>query len=342
MSKKTIISLIPHLITLEGHQYVYHQVFQKAVPFAYRAHIPIHSQIEPLPPQWEKSFQKSSAFKLLTLLRRFKDFCTIFKRCSKESERYFFLETFNTLDLLALVLAAKISSKKNDRFWLLLRYENKKSLFRFLLRLHPFVLLTDSELIQKKQKASLLPIAHAEVTQKHAPLTPTAKPLCLWIGEPRIAKGLFEIDALLKTPGAEDFSFALSRHALFEKYGPKVDLIERHIPSEEFYGYLSHAAVVLLPYDPEMYSVSTSGIFVETITYGKIPLVKKGSWLSFELEKYNLEELIVDWSNPHFFSYLKNLLGNTKVMHNLKAMQKEYGTFHSLETLQEKIIQLAK
>jgi hypothetical protein len=350
MYKKTIISLVPHLITLEGHQYVYHQVFQKALPphISYKAHIPHHSQIGSLPLHWEKSFRKGSHFRPLALLRRFLDFRKILKQRSIEEERYFYLETFNTLELLALSLAVKTSSKKSDRFWLLLRLENKRKFFRFLLRRHPFFLMTDSELIQKiyeeklQQKVELLPIAHAEVIEKSPPPLKSLKPLCLWIGEPRIAKGLSDIDALLRlqTPSKEDFSFALSKHSLLEKYAEQVHLIPRHLPSQDFYSYLSQASIVFFPYDPQIYRVGTSGIFVEAITYGKMPLAKKGSWLSFELEKYDLHELVVDWQNPNFFSHLKNLLENTKIAHNLKTMQKEYQKFHSRQELQNRIIKL--
>ncbi len=86
-------------------------------------------------------------------------------------------------------------------------------------------------------------------------------------------------------------------------------------------------SLILLPYDPIVYQSSTSGIFVEVIIAGKLPLVKEGSWLSHELKKFNLPELIVDWQRPDFFTHAKTLLHSDEIQEKLEQMRKVYLSF---------------
>ncbi|NGX53929.1 MAG: hypothetical protein K1000chlam4_00650 [Chlamydiae bacterium] len=90
--------------------------------------------------------------------------------------------------------------------------------------------------------------------------------------------------------------------------------------------------VVLLPYDPKIYACGTSGIFVEAICAGKMVLVKDKSWLAYELKRFKLDQLIVDWENPYFFSYLNTLLDDSTIKKRLEKMRKAYLNFHSVES----------
>ena len=52
---------------------------------------------------------------------------------------------------------------------------------------------------------------------------------------------------------------------------------------------------VLLPYDKKIYAECNLGIFVEAIVAGKITLVSADTWMAYELNKFKLTELVIDW-----------------------------------------------
>ena len=113
--------------------------------------------------------------------------------------------------------------------------------------------------------------------------------------------------------------------------------IENSLSREEYLTWLLGSDIILLPYDPIIYRMATSGIFVEAVCAGKIPLVKKGSWLAHELIKFDLTELIVDWENPLFFSHLTFLIKSVKIREKLEIMQLTYQQFHSVESFSMKM-----
>ena len=62
---------------------------------------------------------------------------------------------------------------------------------------------------------------------------------------------------------------------------------------------------IILPYESKDYKYRSSGIFVESISLRKIVLVSVNTWMSKELKKHNLSELIVhDWNNFEIFKFL--------------------------------------
>ena len=94
--------------------------------------------------------------------------------------------------------------------------------------------------------------------------------------------------------------------------------------------------IVLLPYfggEGEAYKLSSSGIFVDAVTAGLLPLVTKDTWMEYELNRFNLNELVVDWSkytNPFDLCALINRLICAKnTMRKLDDMRHSYATFHT-------------
>ncbi len=344
-----LISLIPYLSSNEGHGYIYHYHFAKALPkgFEHKAYIPFHAKLETTPENWERVFNKTPKNRLFKLLARTFDFCSIFRKRSSKLKRIFFLESFNTIDLLSLYIATKLFSKRTDAFWLVIRNECKRRSYRFLIKklthARKCTFFTDNELLQKicrdalEQKVHelpVLPLSKSQLTQSTAPYT-IKKPLLLWIGEPREEKGLISIVQLLKStePEKNQFEFALTHHPAFDIFAGSFHPIQRSSRIDVFYSYLQAATVVLLPYEPSVYRNITSGIFVEAIAVGKIPLVKEGTYLAYELKKFDLEELIVDWGASDFFTQLQSLTRNPLLRKKLDRMQATYLERYSLLNL---------
>src|SRR3989344_6122135 len=103
---------------------------------------------------------------------------------------------------------------------------------------------------------------------------------------------------------------------------------------------MKEADIILLPYDPSIYRSGTSGVFVEAIIAGKIPVVKEGSWLSYELKRFSLEELVIDWEKKNLYEYFCSLPKNKEVLQKLEKMRIEYRKFHSIRTYQKQIEEL--
>ncbi|MCB1180700.1 MAG: hypothetical protein KDK55_01580 [Chlamydiia bacterium] len=163
--------------------------------------------------------------------------------------------------------------------------------------------------------------------------------ICWWPGEPRMQKGREEIKKLLelKDPSI-DFFWLVTSCAVPFPDTPRLLKIKDILTPIEYQEQFFRSDIILLPYDPCIYKRGSSSIFVETVIYGKMPLVKQGSWLSYELERFNLFELIINWSCSDFFSHLKQLTENIKVLEKLKQMQEAYKEYHTPSNLVSKVL----
>jgi len=337
------ISLIPNLADIKGHQFAYHEAIQKELDLPFQAYLSKQHRIDRLPKGWIPFFSKKDNRKLspLATLRRAWEFGKLFRK--KETfPRVFFLESFNTSDLCAFYLAARFYLKKQDSLLLLFRYDLKKIQTALAKRLRATYLSDSAPIVeqfaQRGLKAHLLPIPHTETVDIKP--TPNKEILCWWPGQPRPAKGKKEICALLKREKRNDFKILFSQELEI-----KSALIPyQHLPTpllrKEYVHWLYKIDIVLLPYDPITYRSSTSGIFVETIIAGKVPLVKEGSWLSHELKKFDLHDLILDWSRPDFFSHAKYLLNSADIQKKLKKMQEAYLAYHSPKSFCHRLLKI--
>ncbi len=211
----------------------------------------------------------------------------------------------------------------------------------FLIRLlqwrfkNRFIPLTDSEMIASEfqKKLRVLPIPHTiQGGQAEEQI------ICWWPGRPRQEKGLADIQRLAKIQDRRAIAMALSQEAGIA--------CQYQLPStltvEEYHHWLERSRVILLPYAPDVYRSGTSGIFVEAIVAGKMPLVKEGSWLANELKRFDLSELIVNWEDPLFFSHLHRKLESEIIKVKLQKMQETYAAYHSLDYYTQKLKELLK
>jgi glycosyltransferase involved in cell wall biosynthesis len=66
---------------------------------------------------------------------------------------------------------------------------------------------------------------------------------------------------------------------------PEITLVQGALQSGEYENLLASVDVVLLPYEPRMYSSATSGLFVDALALGKPVLVPSGTWMADELPR---------------------------------------------------------
>lgn len=364
MDKICFCSLIPSLLNKTGHQYIYHIILQEVATklgLSFQAYLPHACNISKLPLKWKKIFRKkdNARFSFLETFFRCLDFSKIF-RLKISSNRIFFLESFNTTDLMALFFSSLFFLNQKDSLWLLLRYSPNQlplkgklhALFmNFLTKKiqKRFVVLTDSPLLVPKFKVlkhinSVIPIPHTKIEQLNKKKKKRKKIYLWWPGSPRKEKGLLSIQNLLKTqdPRGKNYLFILSKETTLQplEITLRYHLIPEELTREEYLHWMHSSDVILLPYDDQTYRFSTSGIFVEAVIAGKIPLVKEGSWLACELKKFELHSLIVDWNPFSFFTHLHELIENVPIREKLNRMQEVYKKYHSLENFQLHIREL--
>ncbi len=343
-----------------GHTFHYHLVVQKAAQNLAKevfVYAPLASSLASLPDQWVRWFHPySNQYKKL-----FQSDCKRLFLDKKGGKRIFFFESFGRREFRAFALAALLHGKKEDYLWIVYRDDpslrNKKDagVFRFFTRLLRWkfgahlVPLTDSEKLLPyyegllKRRPHLLPIPHT-FFYPIQDLRMKKELICIWPGSPREEKGMREISQLLQIQDdrSEHITLNLSEETpLFPiRNGIKLSFRQSVLSKEFYFELLKKSDIVLLPYDPHQYKWRTSGIFVETIMAGKIPLVK-GGWLADELEKFHLQELIVDWEDPQFFSHLFALIQLPIVYEKLRKMQSAYAAFHSEENFTRLFTQLS-
>lgn len=351
MPKKTFHSLAHYIVDYRDHPYTYQLTCQEAIqPLVDEFHVYTlrDTRIHSLPPGWKPWFSKIYNKKGRKAF--FRECCSLLRQpAEKKEKRIFFLEFFGYRDLRLFLIAARAFSRRRDEFWLLhrddleIRRKKEKNWHLFLARAfrcffgkryRPF---TDSESLkcyyEKKLGCEfhLLPVVETHLATRRAA---SEKMICTLPGRPRPEKGEREIQELAHIADSTSENFVLDISGAMLLDAPRNALtIQRRSPAlsrEEYWESLFKADFVLLPYDPVRYKNRTSGIFVESVVAGKIPLVKKGSWLAQELIKFQLEELIVDWERPDFFSHLQSLQRDQAVKKKLEVMQKAYAERHSV------------
>ncbi len=342
-----------------GHPYSYHSACQEAIESLkgqFYAYVHEECSISPLPEGWARWFPSISNQQQKG--RFFRRCRQIFRQ--KGNNRIFFLESFGRRDLRLFVFSALLFGRKSDAIWILFRDDHiwKRRRDRFQVRIFQKLLrlkfgkrlffLSDSHSIavflkeKMDQTIHVMPLPHIDFPAL-AFQKPTHKPItCGFIGEPRKEKGIHQILDLLrlKDPAAAHFSLIVSEDMAIKSSNMHVNYHAPALSREAYIETISKSDILLLPYDAYRYRRRTSGIFVEAIWMGKIPLVKDDTWLSAELKRYDLHELIVDWNDPLFFSNLEKLLDNPVIYEKLANMQADYQKHQAFDAFTRKIEEL--
>lgn len=352
MKKIAFLSIAPHAGSEIGHPFMYQCLCDKAVTAIgdeFTAYLPKNCGVERVPGHWKKMLHP--LFNRKGRRGYFKDMIHLFRDEKRGEKRVFFVEYHIRRDLRLFAIAALLFGKRNDSIFLLYRDDlttrRKKDaivtfFFSRLLRLRfgkRFLAGVDNELLADyyERKLSMpleiLPIMDATVR----PIQVQSKECLIttWPGQPRNEKGMKEIAGLfaISDPKASCVELDLSGATMVPrpKNGLKLHLRRACLEEEEYKESLFRSDVVLLPYDADRYKWRTSGILVEAVMAGKMPVVKEGSWLASELKRFGLEKLIVDWTDPLFFSNLFKLWHDVSIWEKLKIMQADYSKTHCLE-----------
>lgn len=285
------------------------------------------------------------------------------KRLAKDEneEVIFFIERFNAFQLLAFVFAFTFFGKRGSSLWVMIRHEPSESFLikkinyiliaqlRMLFGRESFRLLADSEPLGHvlssffKCKVDILPIPHTNHLSRPC-LAQTGKVVFWWPGSPRLEKGWSIIKELAKelmvSKVSQHASLVVSDAAEISAQNTKfrIELVENILPLQKYWAMFERVDVVLLPYDSDFYKSSTSGIFVETIVSGKIPLVSDGNWMSYELRRFGLSELIVEnWKLDDLLLKVSLLNKSDQAKSKLDEIRKFYISYHSTGSFAEQI-----
>ena len=114
-----------------------------------------------------------------------------------------------------------------------------------------------------------------------------------------------------------------------KKYNFKTILLNKNLSRKEYLGNLRKSDLIVLPYQSNQYEYRTSGVFFEAISMQKKVLVSDQTWMSKELSKYGLKDLIVhNWKNFDLNKTI-NLIQSKKNYLKLLRMKNIYIKYHN-------------
>jgi hypothetical protein len=160
--------------------------------------------------------------------------------------------------------------------------------------------------------------------------------VCWWPGEPRWEKGLAAVRHLVALPGAH-LRLICARDAGLPSVsgGPRLHCVSTHLPRDEYLRWLATADLILLPYDPSVYGERTSGIFLECVLAGRLPVVSRGTWMASQLERFELGELAIDWYRPDLSAHLTSLARDSSLRARLDRMRAAFLDTHNVRRFAE-------
>ena len=365
-----IVSMLFCLENEQGHIYSYNLSVGKAARMLGWEHVAAlraAANIATLPEGWSLCLgTRQSYFRFRPLVKIEKMFKLVWSLLSyfrAQSGRsrpvIYFLEWFDHIHLIGFCLALLLTRRKGDRYvWLVHRFEfTKMPITRLYRLLHALirwrvgqgrlVLFTETDLVAESLKATfgqtvfVLPMPQI-ISPNEQPRLPAwndsqeraGKVVCWWPGIPSGAKGLATVDQLIRRAGpeAKHICIVADQRAGFAQAtgGCQLILLPPGMPRADYLGWLYTMDLALLPYDPLSYATRTSGPFADAISAGKPPVVTDGTWMSHELRKYDLSELILDWTSPHVMTDLLRLPTDPDVLQKLEKIRNDYARFHSI------------
>lgn len=358
-----LISFLFALDTERGHLFAYNKTVGEAVRQAgweHAAAVRAAARVAERPPGWNFCLgtprprfgwrPMQLVEKLWTLFTSLQHYLNA--QATQPRPLILFLEWFDLVHILPFCLALWCMPRREAmQVWVLYRLEVRPGWQNWYLHLlHAIVrrklgapalrLLSDSEVVAETMHAvfglpvTLMPIPHTEPPAATPPARASAK-LVLWFpGLAMLEKGsdIAQRLAGLATPEAAQCALAITDNITMPRTpgGCEVIALPPVLPRADYLSWMHTADLVALPYDPNVYAARTSGIFVEAITAGRMPLTTAGTWMAHELMRHNLPELIVDWAHPNVWGVLLALHTDATVRAKLAAMRAAYAQFHTV------------
>ncbi len=376
---KKYISIIPDLKGGAGHMFTYHQAFGKSVKINKSEHFVLfYSNITPeiYKSNWrnvleigvlEMSFR--NLVKSGNIIRSAVDVIKFAHSISKgigsiehsrNDKLVLFIERFNALQLAGFMLSSVFKSKKIFHLLILFRHDqysfgNSRYIYKLLVVIINIfcnlVIVTDSDILARNlrnffgHKVSTVPIPMSK-TRAATNKSDNSIVKIWWPGGARINKGWDILKEILgvfsQRTVKKNIRFVVSNssglHHLIQQ--PHIEILDDVLSIESYYEKFNEINIVLLPYSRNDYRASTSGIFVEAIILGKVPFVTDGTWMSSELRKYDLMELVIDWARPEALDIVLERYNSKDIQGKLKIMQEYYKSYHSVDNFSKIISSL--
>ena len=166
------------------------------------------------------------------------------------------------------------------------------------------------------------------------------KVVCLLAGQVYDAKG-YEIIAKLLSTANYDFMDAgieiqlSAPPGLLRSISNRVEIVERPFwqSEQEYVSTYLTSDIVLMPYMASKYAHSTSGVFIEAVILGCIPIVSKHTTMASELGKFGLSELALDWNTDFSWDFISSVAQDAVVKDKFNKMALAYRKRHHLSSV---------
>ncbi len=303
------------------------------------------------------SFKKNLWYQIFLPFRNFKLFFSLLKKIKSKKTRQtvFFIDGF-VLGHLMCILMALLLIRPSIKICIFHRYDPSERFFKgrihfiihklyeILIGKYNLFLFTDTEPLATncmhcyKKKVHILPISHTEnsYTFSNEEICSQKKRFsCWWPGIIREEKGIDYIKDILSKLNKKKNNLKIIMSGAGKNFFPiknhNIEFLEYSITRDEYYEIMNKTDFILLPYLKENYYSRSSGVFVEAIVFGKIVLTTEGTWMAYELKKFNLDELITDWQMENIANKFHQIIKNKEIIKKIKYMQNYYKKFHSIE-----------
>lgn len=367
--KMNFYSFLPLLYNEVGHIYEYNMSVSASAEllgWKVSAFIPNKVELKTIPDFWITSLpednwlkKKSKLKKVGLLFFNFFRYFSLIKKIKKE-KAIIFWEHFTLLHMASFALAVFLLRPK-IQIWILHRYAYDSNTFhqRAYRAVHFMIarsigkdrlrLLTDSDLIAKintklfHKPFHVMPIPHGKLDTLESFVKEKSTTYFWWPGGSlRKQKGLHYIKKLLmeSKKTSEKVRYILAENAIrFLGEEKNEDIISTSVclDKKEYQMWMNTADIILLPYDPVVYKTSTSGMFVEAIIANCIPFVRKGAWMEYELKKFDLEELSLNWDEGDIFEKILEISSRMDVKKKLEEMKIHFKAFHNPQSFAAKM-----
>lgn len=363
MMNLKLISLIPFLRGIgKGHDFIYNKSVGKAAAingWGHAAGISASIVTDRVQEEWEKILPSHHLLYKKGLISRFTRLvhnCLSIRRFIQKhisSDRnIIFIESFDPSFLFALSIALSLLHRKKLEVWLLYRseksckgvkgklYKHLTGSIRFLVGSENLKILTDSKLLVTwfssffRQKVHLVPIPHTNLSSRLSGSKKREQIVC-WIpgrqNEKAYNRRIICHLSQLRHSGRAPLLFVVGEQSKLQSVegGIDVRLVSDVLSPNEYQYWIQECDIVLLPYDPTLYTKGTSGVFVECVCAGRIPIVTRGTWMACELSRFDLADLSVDWSAPDLLAKIESIAGSLEISKKLSRLRRTYLAFHN-------------
>jgi hypothetical protein len=394
------MGLALHIFGGKGHVLTYHKALGEALKLNGWIHLAVVSpdpKLPDLPREWSIEYIDSGVLdhegiEIKRLLKRLnfwafiksmyilgRDFTGVLRKEIefRPNKKIIFLECFNPLQLLSVILSLLFVKRDRLSIWLLHRggpdwggrkyrvmarsytisFKIMTPMIELLVGRDNLVLLTDSETLVTtlskyyKRTFHLVPIPH--MPGDHADHADHIKDtgshdrvVCWWPGTPRAEKGTDIIQRLASIKDRDAYKVVLiaakSANLTVQDGCSRIETVDDKLVRQDYENRFFTSDLILLPYDRDIYSESTSGIFTECIVAGATPLVTRDTWMAYELEKMGLGELAIDWESDLIVQQIISLATNDSIKQKIREMQAKYRSFHSIPSFARTLDSLYK